>query len=146
MAKSLNRVELLGNLTDDPVMKYTPDGAAVVTVSLATNEVWYDRETREKRERADFHRCVFFGKVAEIIEKYCNKGSKVFVTGKLQTRSWEGEDGKKRYMTEVNVKEVILLGGKRDDFADSVAKNVAGEEPPADFEPGGDDISDDIPF
>lgn len=147
MSKSLNRVELIGNLTDDPVMKYTPDGTAVVTVSLATNETWYDKQANEKRERADFHRLVIFGKLAEIIEKYCNKGSKIFATGKLQTRSWDDDSGKKRYMTEVNVREIILLGGKRDEFSESVAQNVgAAEEPPEDYPSNEKDISDDIPF
>src|SRR3990167_9236710 len=108
MAKSLNQVQLIGNLTRDPELKYTPQGTAVCTFSVATNRTW-KTETGESKEEADFHRVVAWRQLAEICGKLLKKGSKVFVSGRLSTRSWDEKDGQKKFMTEVVISDMILL-------------------------------------
>jgi single-strand DNA-binding protein len=97
----MNRVTLLGNVGRDPEIRRTQGGETVANVSLATNERWKDKSTGEKRERVEWHRLVFFGKVAEVVEKYVRKGSRVLVEGKMQTRKWEDQSGAEKYTTEV---------------------------------------------
>ena len=109
--KSLNKVQLIGNLTRDPELKYTPTGAAVCTISLATNRNW-TTETGEKKEEADFHRLVAWNKLAEICGQLLKKGRKVYVEGRLSTRSWQDKDGQTKYMTEVVLSDMILLDSK----------------------------------
>ncbi len=100
---SLNKVMLIGNLGTDPEVRYMPNGNAVATISLATSETWKDKETGEQREKTEWHRVVFFGRLAEIVGQYLRKGSKIYVEGRLQTRKWQGQDGQDRYTTEVVV-------------------------------------------
>ena len=107
MSRGINKVILIGNLGQDPEVRYTQSGDAVVTISLATSESWKDKNTGEAQERTEWHRVVFFGKVAEVVEKYLTKGSKVYVEGQLRTRKWQDKDGQDRYTTEV----VVSLGG-----------------------------------
>lgn len=109
--KSLNKVQLIGNLTRDPELKYTPTGAAVATISLATNRSW-TTETGEKKEEADFHRLVAWNKLAEICGQLLKKGRKIYVEGRLSTRSWQDKDGSTKYMTEVILSDMILLDSK----------------------------------
>lgn len=111
MAKSLNKVQIIGNLTRDPELKYTPSGSAVCTFSIATNRQW-TTEQGEKKDEADFHRCVSWGKLAEICGQLLKKGRKVYIEGRLQTRSWQGQDGSTKYMTEIVVSDMILLDSK----------------------------------
>jgi single-strand DNA-binding protein len=111
MAKSLNKVQLIGNLTRDPELKYTPTGAAVCTISLATNRSW-TTDTGEKKDEADFHRLVAWNKLAEICGQLLKKGRKVYVEGRLSTRSWQDKDGQTKYMTEVVLSDMILLDSK----------------------------------
>lgn len=111
MAMSLNRVQLIGNLTADPEMKQIPGGQVVTSFSIATNYSWTD-SSGQKQQKADFHNVVAWRKLAEICGQYLKKGSKVFVEGKLQTRSWEGEDGVKRYRTEIVIENMIMLDAK----------------------------------
>ncbi|MBK1699760.1 single-stranded DNA-binding protein [Thiococcus pfennigii] len=99
----LNRVILIGNLGADPEVRYTQGGSAVANVRMATSERWRDRNTGEPQERTEWHRVVFFGKVAEIVQQYLRKGSKIYVEGKLQTRKWQDQSGQDRYSTEVVV-------------------------------------------
>jgi single-strand DNA-binding protein len=99
----INKVILIGNLGQDPEVRYMPSGTAVANVSLATSESWRDRNTGETQERTEWHRVVFFGKLAEVVSQYCKKGSKLYVEGRLQTRKWQGQDGQDRYTTEVVV-------------------------------------------
>jgi single-strand DNA-binding protein len=99
----VNKVILIGNLGQDPEVRYMPSGNAVANVSLATSESWRDRNTGETQERTEWHRVVFFGKLAEVVGQYCKKGSKLYVEGRLQTRKWQGQDGQDRYTTEVVV-------------------------------------------
>lgn len=109
-SRSWNRVELIGNLTRDPELRYTPNGAAVVTFGLATNRTFVT--DGEKREEVDFHRLVAWNKLAELCQQLLKKGTKVFVSGRLQTRSWEGADGTQRQTTEIVVEDMILLTPK----------------------------------
>ena len=112
--KSLNQVTLLGNLTRDPELRYTPNGNAVISFSIATNRQWFNKETQEKTEYVDYHDIVFWAKAAEIISQFVSKGSKILVQGRLQTRSWEGKDGVKRYKTEIVGNDFVLFGKKGD--------------------------------
>jgi single-strand DNA-binding protein len=110
-ARSLNKVMLIGNLTRDPEMKYTASGANVTTFGLATNKSWKD-ENGETKELAEFHNIVCWNKLAEICQQLLAKGMKVYVEGSLNTRSWEADDGSKRYRTEVRITDMILLNDK----------------------------------
>ena len=103
MARGVNKVILVGNLGNDPEVRFTPNGSAIANLSLATSESWKDRNTGQQQEKTEWHRVVIFGKLAEIAQQYLRKGSKVYIEGKLQTRKWQGQDGQDRYTTEVVV-------------------------------------------
>ena len=103
MSRGINKVILIGNLGNEPDVRYMPSGDPVANVSLATSEAWKDKNTGEMQERTEWHRVVFFGKVAEVVKDYLHKGSKIYVEGKLRTRKWQGQDGQDRYTTEVVV-------------------------------------------
>ena len=107
---SVNKVIILGRLGQDPELKYTPGGAAVCNFSLATSENWTDK-SGEKQERTEWHRIVVWGKLAELCNQYLSKGRQAFVEGKLQTRSWEDNNGQKRYTTEISATTVQFIGG-----------------------------------
>jgi single-strand DNA-binding protein len=145
--KSINQVTILGNLTKDPEMRFTPKGSAVINFSVATNRQWTIKETGERKEAADFHDIVFWEKAAEIINQYVRKGSKILVQGRLQTRSWEGKDGVKRYKTEIIGSDFVLLDRKPDGASEapSVASQVSTPTPPS----SGKEVKinpNDIPF
>ena len=106
----LNRVMLIGRLGRDPEMKYSQQGTAICNMTIATSESWTDKSTEEKQEKTEWHRCVSFGKQAEVLGKYLVKGSQVYVEGKLQTRQYE-KDGQTHYATEIIVQEFTFLGG-----------------------------------
>ncbi|KKT85676.1 MAG: Single-stranded DNA-binding protein [Parcubacteria group bacterium GW2011_GWA1_Parcubacteria_45_10] len=116
MARSLNKAALIGNLTRDPEMRYTPQGTAVCTFGLATNRQW-TTESGEKKEDAEFHRIVAWNKLAEICSQLLVKGRKVYVEGRLQTRSWTGQDGGQRQTTEIVINDMIILDSRRDGVA-----------------------------
>lgn len=101
--RGVNKVILLGNLGQDPEVRYMPNGNAVTNVTLATSETWKDRESGQQNERTEWHRVVFFGKLAEIAGQYLKKGAKIYVEGALRTRKWQGQDGHDRYTTEIVV-------------------------------------------
>ncbi len=103
MARGVNKVILIGNLGNDPDVRFTPNGGAVANLSVATSESWKDRNTGQQQDRTEWHRVVIFGKLAEIAQQYLRKGSKVYLEGKLQTRKWQGQDGQDRYTTEIVV-------------------------------------------
>lgn len=107
---SLNRAQLIGNLTRDPELRTTASGQSVVNFGIATNRSFKDRDG-QKQEQTEFHNVVAWGKLAEICSQYLNKGRKVFVEGRLQTREWEGQDGSKRRTTEIVADNMIMLGG-----------------------------------
>lgn len=112
MARSLNRAQLIGNLTRDPELRYTPSGTAVCSFGLATNRSW-KTDTGEKREEADFHNIVAWNKLAELCSQFLVKGRKVYVEGRLQTRSWTGQDGTQKTRTEIVISDMILLDSRR---------------------------------
>lgn len=114
MARSLNKVMLIGNMTRDPEMRYTPQGTAVCTFGIATNRNW-TTDTGEKKEEADFHNIVAWGKLAEICTNILKKGRKVFVEGRLSTQSWQGSDGVKKQKTEVIISDMLALDKKGDE-------------------------------
>lgn len=111
MARSLNRVQLIGNLTRDPELRYTPQGTAVCTIGLATNRSW-TTDNGEKHEETEFHRIVAWNKLAELCSQFLVKGRKIYVEGRLSTRSWTGQDGAQKSVTEVVIDDMILLDNK----------------------------------
>jgi len=122
-ARSLNRVQLIGNLTRDPELRYTPQGTAVCTFGVATNREW-TTESGEKRDEADFHNAVAWNKLAELCSQLLSKGIKVYIEGRLSTRSWTGQDGVQRKTTEIVVSDMIIL----------TPKGAAGSSDEGDFE------------
>jgi single-strand DNA-binding protein len=108
----LNKVILIGNLGADPEVRYMPAGGAVTNISLATTRRWKDKQTGERRDATEWHRIVFFNRLAEIAGEYLKKGSQVYVEGRLQTRKWQGQDGQDRYTTEIIAEEMHMLGSR----------------------------------
>lgn len=152
MARSLNKVLLIGNLTRDPELRYTPQGTAVVTFSVATNRQW-KTESGESKDSAEFHRIVAWDKLAEICGKMLKKGVRVYVEGRLQTRSWQGQDGSQKQTTEIVISDMIVLDSRKtgddvsvpDDFnQESASQEVAAEPVKKDKEP--EINEEDIPF
>jgi len=129
MAKSLNRAQIIGNLTRDPELRYTPSGTAVCSFSVATNRRW-TTDTGEKRDEADFHRIVAWNKLAEICSQFLVKGRKVYLEGRLSTRSWNAQDGTQRSTTEIIISDMILLDSRR-------TEEEKLEDKPADQEDSG---------
>ncbi len=103
MARGINRVTLVGNVGGDPEVRYTADGKAVANITLATSETWKDKQTGQQKERTEWHRVVFFGRLAEIVGEYVGKGTLLFVEGSLRTRKWKDKEGNDQYTTEVSV-------------------------------------------
>jgi len=112
MAKGINKAILIGNLGQDPEVRYTPNGAAVCNITLATTEVWRDKDSGDKRERTEWHRLVFFGRLAEIVQEYLHKGSQIYVEGRIQTRKWQTQNGEDRTTTEIIVADMQILGSR----------------------------------
>ena len=112
MARGVNKAIIVGTLGQDPEIKYTANGGAVVNVSVATNESWKDKQTGETQERTEWHRIVMFGKLAEIASQYLNKGSQAYFEGRIQTRKWQDQSGNDRYSTEIVANEMQMLGGR----------------------------------
>ena len=144
----LNRATILGRLPRDPEVKTAPTGGSVATLGIATNRVWTD-QAGVKQEKVEFHNCVLWGKIAEIAGQYLSKGRRIYVEGRLQTRDWTGQDGVKRYRTEIIVDNMIMLDGPR---GQGGAQPVVSEEMPApSYEAVGEKESEevkveDIPF
>lgn len=146
MARGINKVILVGNCGGDPETRYLPNGNAVTNVTLATSETWKDKQSGETKEKTEWHRVVFFGKLAEIAGEYMGKGSQCYIEGKLQTREWE-KDGVKRYTTEIVVDSMNgvlqLLGGKKDGGSSGGGQQASR---PAPQQSGQQEDFDDIPF
>ena len=118
MARSINKVILIGRLGADPEIRFTQSGTAVANVGLATNESWTDKEGN-RQEKTEWHRLVFWRQLAEIVGQYCRKGGQVYIEGALRYRTWEDSDGQERFTTEVEVKELSMLDGPRADGLDT---------------------------
>ena len=161
MARGINKVILVGNLGKDPEIRYSASGAAIANITVATSDNWKDKQTGEKQERTEWHRVVFFNRLAEVVGEYLKKGSQVYVEGRLQTRKWQGKDGQDRYTTEIVANEMQMLGGRAgggsSDYDQSggysqPARPAASSAPapaaaPAQSNEGGfDSFDDDIPF
>ncbi|MBI3109852.1 single-stranded DNA-binding protein [Candidatus Daviesbacteria bacterium] len=146
-SRSWNRVELIGNLTRDPELRYTPNGAAVCTFGLATNRSYVSEG--ERKEEVDFHRLVAWNKLAELCNQLLKKGMKVFISGRLQTRSWEGNDGQTRQTTEIVVEDMIVLTPKAngEEKVEPPAEEIKEEEPKKEkTSPKNEDVEEDLPF
>lgn len=111
-SRSLNKVQLIGNVTRDPELRYTPQGTAVCSIGLATNRSWLPEGATERREEAEFHRLVAWNKLAELCSQLITKGRKIYIEGRLQTRSWETPDGEKRQSTEIVIEDMMLLDSR----------------------------------
>ena len=146
---SVNKVIIIGNLGKEPDTRYMPNGDAVCNITVATTDTWKDKDSGEKKEATEWHRIVFFRKLAEIANQYLRKGSQVYIEGALKTRKWQDKDGQDRYTTEIVADEMKMLGGKRDG---EQPRSESTPEPrqqraPAQNSGGGfADMSDDIPF
>lgn len=148
MARGVNKVILVGNLGQKPEIRYTQTDSAVANLSLATSESWKDKETGEQREKTEWHRIVYFGKLAEIAEQYLDKGSKVYVEGKLQTRKWQDkETGADRYTTEIVGNELTMLDSKNSSGMNEMNESQNFERNTGQSDKAQEDFSeDDIPF
>ena len=162
MAKGINKVILVGNLGSDPEVKYMPSGGAVTNLNLATTDSWKDKNTGDRVDKTEWHRIVFFNRLAEIAGEYLKKGSQVYVEGALRTRKWQDNNGQDRYTTEIVGSEMQMLGsrsGGSGSFDQSMTQRGSPQQPrpnqnqqnrpsqPAQQAPQNfDDFDDDIPF
>ena len=145
-SRGVNKVILVGNVGNEPECRTMPNGNSVANISVATSESWKDKNTSEQQERTEWHRVVFFNRLAEIVEQYVKKGSKLYIEGRLRTRSWE-QDGIKRYTTEIVANEMQMLDSRgstnQEGFGDqATATQTPQQAAPANF----DNFDDDIPF
>jgi single-strand DNA-binding protein len=157
---SVNKVILVGNLGADPETRYMTNGDAVANIRLATSEQWTDKASGEKRELTEWHRVVFYRKLAEIVGQYLKKGSSVYVEGRIRTRKWQDKEGQERYTTEIEASEMKMLGSRQNasssggeaEYGGSVpssapaAASGGGHPAPAKKAPSFEDMDDDIPF
>ena len=147
MARGVNKVILVGNLGQKPEMRYTQTNTAVATLSIATSESWKDKESGEQREKTEWHRVVFFGKLAEIAEQYLDKGSQLYVEGKLQTRKWQDKEGNDRYTTEILGNEMNMLRDEEASSGSDAHDQSPSPPPEKPAQPTESNISEeDIPF
>jgi single-strand DNA-binding protein len=156
---SVNKVILVGNLGADPETRYMPNGDALANIRLATTESWKDKATGEKKELTEWHRVVFRSKLAEIVGQYLKKGSAVYIEGRIRTRKWQDKEGQERYTTEIEAREMQMLGGRQNASSSSEGEaEYGGSMPsasapstqraaaPAKKAPSFEDMDDDIPF
>ena len=146
MSRGVNKVILVGNLGQKPDMKYTQSNTAVANLSLATSESWKDKDSGDLKTKTEWHRVVYFGKLAEIAEQYLDKGSKVYVEGKLQTRKWQDKAGNDRYTTEVLGQELTMLDSRGDSSGSSFENNNSGMNEEDVNQDNGEFSEEDIPF
>jgi single-strand DNA-binding protein len=155
---SVNKVIVIGNLGRDPEVRYTPSGSAVCNVSVATTRTWKNKESGDKQEETEWHRVVFYDRLAEIAGEYLKKGRPVYVEGRLKTRKWQDKEGKDTYTTEIIAEQMQLLGSREgmgggapagDDHGEgrsAPAPRAPASKPAAKSATGFDDMDDDIPF
>lgn len=151
MSRSLNRVELIGNLGADPELRSTPSGARVATLSVATNRRWTDRQG-QTQEKTEWHRVICWERLAEICERYLKRGDRVYLDGSIEYRQWEGQDGQTRYTTEIRCRDLIMLGGRGEnaDYGDTPRSRPAAGSASDDYSDFSseelDGPEDDLPF
>jgi single-strand DNA-binding protein len=151
MAGGINKVILVGNLGQDPEIRYTADGRPIANFSIATSETWKDKNSGERREKTEWHRVVVFGRLAEICGEYLSKGRQVYIEGKLQTRKWQGQDGQDRYTTEVVIDQrgtMQMLGSRGSGGGRPAGGGTGGDFQDQGYpqQPYQNDQEDDIPF
>ena len=146
MSRGVNKVILVGNLGQKPEMRYTATQAAVANISIATTESWKDKESGEMRDKTEWHRVVYFGKLAEIVEKYLDKGSSVYIEGKLQTRKWQDKSGADRWTTEIVGNELTMLGSRAANSNNAPMQSNESESPFPQDDSGPGLTDDDIPY
>lgn len=153
MARGVNKVILIGNLGEDPEVRYSASGAAITSISMATSESWKDKQTGQAQEKTEWHRVVFFNRLAEIAGEYLRKGSKVYVEGRLQTRKWQDQSGQDRYTTEIVAGEMQMLDSRSDGGGvqqrvqqQAPAQRQTQQQAPAAPEQEMDEFDSDIPF
>lgn len=152
MARGVNKAIIVGNVGQDPEVKYMPSGSAVADLSIATTESWKDKQTGEKQERTEWHRITFFGKLAEIVGEYVRKGSQIYVEGSIRTEKWQDKNGNDRYTTKIIANEMQMLGGRGGGSAsfnnsgENNSQSASSSAPKAAPVAAGDDFDDDIPF
>jgi len=151
MSRGVNKVILVGNCGDDPTTRYTPSGAAVTNISIATTESWKDKQSGERQDRTEWHNVVFFGRLAEIAGEYLKKGAQVYVEGSLNTEKWTDKSGNDRYTTKIKANEMQLLGGRPENSGQSNGGQNNQQSAPQSQAPafsGADDnaVDDDIPW
>jgi single-strand DNA-binding protein len=163
---SINKVILIGNLGKDPEVKYMPSGSAIANVTIATSRQWKNKDSGERQEETEWHRVVFYDRLAEIVGEYLKKGRQIYVEGRLKTRKWTDKDGVERYTTEIVAEEMKMLGNREGGgmggeegggaprtpmarppaAAAPAAAGAPGAKPPGKSKTGFDDMDDDIPF
>ena len=146
MSRGVNKVILVGNLGKKPDMKYTQSNVAVANFSIATSEEWRDKESGDKKTKTEWHNVVFFGKLAEIAEQYLDKGSQVYIEGKLETSTWKDESGNDRKTTKVLGQELTMLGSRGDSSGSSYESNNSGVNEEEVNQDSGGFSEDEIPF
>jgi single-strand DNA-binding protein len=134
---SLNKIQIIGNLGNDPENRFTPDGRAITNISVATTDKWKDKTTGKQKEATEWHRVVFFDRLAEIAAEYLKKGSSVYIEGKLQTKKWQDKEGQDHHTTQIVANTLQMLGGKSD------GENKPQTKQPA---PSLESMDDNIPF
>ena len=151
MARGVNKVMLIGNLGNDPEVRYTPNGNAIANVVMATSSAWRDKQTGELNERTEWHRIVFFNRLAEIVNEYLHKGSKIYVEGSLRTRKWQDKSGVDRYTTEIIANEMQILDSRNsnsnnNNSGSSASRTTDQSQEVADIPVKTETFDDDIPF
>ena len=153
MSRGVNKAIIVGNLGRDPEVRYTANGSAVANVTIATSESWKDKQSGERQERTEWHRVVFFGRLAEIAEEYLKKGSQVYIEGSIRTQKWQDkESGQDRYTTEIVARDMQMLGSRGGEASRASDDNYSGGARSAGGSSGGGatggdpDLDDDIPF
>ena len=152
MARGINKAIIVGNLGRDPEVRYTANGNAIANITVATTESWKDKQSGERQEKTEWHRVVFFGRLAEIAGEYLKKGAQVYIEGRLQTRKWEDKSGQERYTTEIVASEMQMLGSRGGGTSGAPVDDYSGEARSSTVSSGGStsggdpDLDDDIPF
>jgi single-strand DNA-binding protein len=148
-SRGINKVILVGNLGKDPEVRHMPSGGAVTNITVATSESWKDKTTGQPQDRTEWHRVVFFNRLAEIAGEYLKKGSKVYIEGALRTRKWQDKDGQDRYTTEIVANEMQMLdsrSGGSAEFSQGAPASSNLKAVPTPAAAASDDFEDDIPF